>query len=66
MPGIYIDDELTKDIEINESITEELRNQGVRAFREGNVDAAMEVGNADDLLRPQLRLMDGTEKVVVS
>ena len=44
LPGIYIEDKLAEDIEIEEAISEELRNEGAEALRNGDVDAAMGVG----------------------
>ena len=44
LPGIYIEDKLAEDIEIEEAISEELRNEGAEALRNGDVDAAMSVG----------------------
>lgn len=44
LAGIYIEDELAADIQIEETITQELRNKGVEALRNGDIDASMEVG----------------------
>ena len=33
LPGIYIEDKLAEDIEIEEAISEELRNEGAEALR---------------------------------
>lgn len=41
--GVYIDDELSKDICIEETISQELRRQGVESLRECNVDAVLDV-----------------------
>jgi len=41
--GIYIEDELSKDIIIEEMISEELKNRAVRALRECNIDESLEV-----------------------
>jgi HD-GYP domain-containing protein (c-di-GMP phosphodiesterase class II) len=40
-PGVYIEDELAKDIEVRDAITQELRNDGVDALRKGDIDAAL-------------------------
>jgi HD-GYP domain-containing protein (c-di-GMP phosphodiesterase class II) len=57
--GIYIEDELAKDIELEETITQELRNRGVNALRRGDVDETMSVGRniVDEILQhPQVSL----------
>lgn len=41
--GVYIDDELSKGIDIQEIIPVNLRNHGVRCLRECNIDEALEV-----------------------
>ena len=41
--GLYIDDEFSKDIVIEEVITAELREQGVECVRNRNIDGCMEV-----------------------
>lgn len=41
--GLYIEDELSKDIEIEEAITAELREQGVECVRNRDIDGCMEV-----------------------
>lgn len=43
LPGFYVEDELASDIEIDDTITPELRNEGVEALRSGNIDKTMEV-----------------------
>lgn len=45
LPGVYVEDELTKDIEIQETITAELRNRGVDALRRRNIDETMRVAH---------------------
>lgn len=42
-PGIYIEDELTKDIDIQEAITTELRNHAVETLVELNLEEAVNV-----------------------
>ena len=51
-PGIYIEDELSKDIEVQETITTELRNKGVDALRRRDIDETMNVAKqiVDQLL----------------
>lgn len=41
--GLYIDDELSKGIDIEETITVELRNRGVKSLKECNIDESLEV-----------------------
>lgn len=41
--GLYIEDEFSKDIEIEEAITAELREQGVECVRNRDIDGCMEV-----------------------
>lgn len=41
--GLYIEDEISDDIDIQEVITEELRNEGVRALKSGDIDLTMKV-----------------------
>lgn len=41
--GLYIDDELSKGIDIEEVISVELRNRGVKSLRECNIDESLEV-----------------------
>lgn len=43
LPGFYVEDELAKDIDIQDHITQELRNEGVEALRKGDIDACMSV-----------------------
>lgn len=52
LPGIYIEDEMAADIKIEDAITQELRNKGVSALREGNLDETMDVAKAivDEIL----------------
>ena len=42
-PGVYIEDELSKDIEIQEVISNTLRNEAVRCLRDCNIDQALNV-----------------------
>ncbi|MCI9136300.1 MAG: response regulator [Lachnospiraceae bacterium] len=42
-PGVYIEDELSKDIQIQEAISAELRNHAVRSLQDLNIDEAVEV-----------------------
>lgn len=44
--GIYIEDDLSKDIDIGETISEELRHQGVSSLKECNLDAVLKVANS--------------------
>lgn len=41
--GVYIEDELSKDIIIEEVITPELKNKGMECLRAGNIDACVSV-----------------------
>lgn len=41
--GIYIEDELSKDIQIEESITVELRNEGVNCLKKMDIDGCIDV-----------------------
>lgn len=41
-PGIYIEDELSKDIHIQEAISAELRNHAVRSLQELDIDQAID------------------------
>ncbi len=41
--GLYIDDEISKGIDIEETISVELRNRGVKSLRECNIDESLEV-----------------------
>lgn len=45
LAGFYVEDELAKDIEVRDIVTQELRNKGVDALRRGNIDACMKVAN---------------------
>lgn len=45
-PGIYIEDELSKDIEIQDTISRQLRNNAVKSLKECNIDQAMDVAEA--------------------
>lgn len=60
LPGIYVEDELAKDIEIEETITQELRNQGVEALKKGNIDACMNVAKeiVDQILEKSVVSLD--------
>lgn len=59
-PGIYIEDELSKDIEVQETITTELRNKGVDALRRRDIDETMNVAKqiVDQLLHSAKVLLD--------
>lgn len=41
--GLYIDDELSKEVHIEETISQELRNKGIRSLRDCDVDASLDV-----------------------
>ncbi|MFA9462958.1 MAG: HD-GYP domain-containing protein [Velocimicrobium sp.] len=41
--GLYIDDEISKGINVEETISVELRNRGVKSLRECNIDESLEV-----------------------
>ncbi|MBO5459558.1 MAG: HD-GYP domain-containing protein [Lachnospira sp.] len=43
LDGFYIEDDLAKDIDVRDNITQELRNEGVDALSRGDLDACMEV-----------------------
>jgi HD-GYP domain-containing protein (c-di-GMP phosphodiesterase class II) len=43
LAGFYVLDELTDDIQIDEVITEQLRNDGVQALKRHNIDATLDV-----------------------
>ena len=38
LPGFYVEDELAKDIEVQDIVTQELRNEGVEALQRGDLD----------------------------
>lgn len=59
-PGIYIEDELSKDIDVQEPITQELRNRGVEALRNNNIDATLDVAKqiVDQLLESAVVSID--------
>lgn len=42
-PGFYIDDEISEGIEVDETISVELRNKGVEALRKQNIDQTLDV-----------------------
>ena len=42
-PGFYIHDEFSEGIEVDETISVELRNKGVEALRKRNIDQTLEV-----------------------
>lgn len=46
--GVYIEDELSKDIEIQEVISAQLRNKAVKSLKECNIDQAM--GIAEEIV----------------
>lgn len=60
LPGIYIKDELTKDIEIQETITEELRNEGVEALEHGDIDKTLKIGKSivEQLIKNPVVMLD--------
>lgn len=60
LPGIYVEDELAKDIEIEETITQELRNRGVEALKKGNIDACVNVAKeiVDQILEQSVVSLD--------
>ncbi len=43
MPGFYIEDEWSKDIEIEDVISPELRNAGIAALRNNNIDETLDI-----------------------
>lgn len=45
-PGIYIEDELTKDVVIQDAITAELRNHAVEALQELDLEEAVNVAES--------------------
>ncbi len=59
-PGIYIEDELSKDIEIQEAISNTLRNEAVRSLRDCNIDQAMNVAQkiVEELLNKKTISLD--------
>ena len=42
-----MEDELAKDIEVQDIVTQELRNEGVEALQRGDLDACMKVDGTD-------------------
>ena len=59
LPGFYVEDELAKDIEVQDIVTQELRNEGVEALQRGDLDACMKVAERiveQILSRPPIRL----------
>ena len=59
LPGFYVEDELAKDIEVQDIVTQELRNEGVEALQRGDLDACMKVAEQiveQILSRPPIRL----------
>ncbi len=59
-PGIYIEDELSKDIEIQEAISNTLRNEAVRSLRDCDIDQAMNVAQkiVEELLNKKTVSLD--------
>lgn len=59
-PGFYIEDELSKDIMIQETISAELRNNAVKSLRECNVDAAVEIAKSivDQIMNSKVISLD--------
>lgn len=54
-----MEDELAKDIEVQDIVTQELRNEGVEALQRGDLDACMKVAERiveQILSRPPIRL----------
>ena len=54
LPGIYIKDEWSENIEIEDAISEKLRNEGINALKNNDIDAPstvkdIEVVNCGDL-----------------
>ncbi len=45
-PGVYIEDELSKDIEIQDAISRQLRNSAVKSLKECNIDQTMSIAGA--------------------
>ena len=43
LPGFNVQEELEKDIERQQKLTQELRNEGVEALQRGDLDACMKV-----------------------
>lgn len=58
--GVYIDDEFSEGIYIEESISTELRNRGVSALKSGNLDETLEVAKqiVDQLLSSRVIHLD--------
>lgn len=59
LAGVYIEDHLASDISIEETISEELRTEGVEALRNGDVDVAKKVAEkiVDELTKnPRVKL----------
>ncbi len=50
--GVYIDDEISRDIDIKEAIPEAMRQEGIRYLVDGNIDGCLEVAKkiVDELL----------------
>lgn len=59
-PGVYIEDELSKDIEIQEAISDALRNEAVRSLRDCNIDQALNVAGkiVEELLNKKTVSLD--------
>ncbi|MDD5935987.1 MAG: response regulator, partial [Clostridiales bacterium] len=59
-PGIYITDSLTEDIFIEETISAELRNKGVEALRNNDIDTTLEVAKkiVDQILHSKTVSLD--------
>lgn len=59
-PGIYIEDELSKDIIIQETISAELRNNAVKSLKECNIDATLDIAKAivDQIMNSRVISLD--------
>ena len=59
-PGVYIEDELSKDIIIQETISAELRNYAVRSLKECNIDATLDIAKAivDQIMNSRVISLD--------
>jgi HD-GYP domain-containing protein (c-di-GMP phosphodiesterase class II) len=44
--GVYIEDELSKDVRIEETISTELRNRAIKSLKECNIDASIDIAKA--------------------
>lgn len=59
-PGIYIEDELSKDIQIQETISAEIRNRAVRSLQDLNIDDTLAVARkiVDQILETKTVSLD--------